>query len=98
MDLLFKKYASPFDYLDALIAYGELPRGIWEIWQSAQEEQLWQFYLSNNPLNEKSFEQWKQDQLRETLARQPMSKEAVAQTVEKSQNILKTFKLPNKDK
>ena len=95
MDLLFKRYASPFDYLDTLLEYGEFGRGILNIWKTAQEEKAWEFYLSNNPYNKKSFEDWSKEEFTKQQNNKPMSKVEVDATVKKSQDILKNFKIPN---
>ena len=97
MDLLFKRYASPFDYLDALLAYGEFGRGIANIYETQQEEKMWAFYLSNNPMNNKSYDEWKKEARRQVEINKPMSKAQIVATVEKSQNILKNFKPPAKN-
>lgn len=92
MDLIFKRYSSPFDYLDTLLEYGSLGRGVRNIWETTQDEKAWEYYLSNNPMNNKSFEDWKKDTQKQAQAQKPMSKAQVDATVEKSQNILKNFK------
>ena len=89
MDLLFKRYASPFNYLDALLEYGEFGSGVANIWDTANDDKAWELYLSYNPHNEKSFEDWKKG-LHDKP--QKMSKAQVDATVEKSQKILKNFK------
>ncbi len=90
MDLLFKRYASPFLYLDTLLECGALASGVINIWETAQDDRAWEFYLSNNPMNEKNFEDWKKDALKPR--QKAMSKEEVDATVEMSQNILNNFK------
>lgn len=95
MDLIFKRYASPFCYLDALLEYGEFGKGIASIWDTIQDEKAWDLYLSNNPMNKKSFEDWKKEIFNNQKHNKPMSKAQVEATLEKSQNILKNFKLPN---
>ena len=92
MDLLYKRYASPFDYLDALLSYGSFGRGIANIWDTYNDDKSWDYYLSNNPYgNNKSFENWKKETQTKYQAQRPMSKAQVVATVEKSQNILKNF-------
>ena len=91
MDLLFKRYASPFCYLDVLLEYGEFGRGVINIWETAQDDKSWDYYLSNNPMNNKSFEDWKKENITQARNQKPMSKTQVDATVEKSQNILKNF-------
>ena len=91
MDLLYKRYASPFNYLDVLLEYGEFGRGVRNIWDTANDDKAWELYLSYNPHNKKSFDDWKKD-LKGNDAPQKMSKTQVDATVEKSQKILKNFK------
>jgi hypothetical protein len=88
--LLFERYTSPFDYLDALLEYGEFGRGVCNIWDTANDKKAWELYLSYNPHNDKSFEDWKKELKDHTP--QKMSKAQVDATVEKSQKILKNFK------
>jgi len=97
MDLLFKRYASPFCYLDTLLECGSFGRGVINIWETYNDDKSWDFYLSNNPMNNKSFEDWKKETITQARNQKPMSKAQVDATVEKSQNILKNFKLPNKE-
>ena len=98
MDLLFKRYASPFDYLNLLLESGNFESGIVNILEAIDNDKSWEYYLSNNPCNEKSFVDWKKDTQNKTQAQRPMSKVQVVATVEKSQNILKNFKPLNKEK
>ena len=94
MDLLFKRYASPFLYLDALLESGNFARGVLNVWNAAQEDKLWEFYLSNNPMNKKSFEDWKKETQRQVQAQTPLSRAQIDATVKKSQEILQNFKPP----
>lgn len=95
MDLLFNRYASPFDYLNVLLDYGNFGRGVANIWDEHQDEKSWQLYLSN-PLKEKSFTEWKKDMQTQQHAKTPMSRAEIDATVEKSQILLKGFN-PRKD-
>lgn len=97
MDLLFKRYASPFYYLDILLEYRNFGRGIANIWETTQDDKCWDYYLSNNPMNNKSFEDWKKETQGKHENQKAMSKKQVEATVEKSQGILKNFKLPSKE-
>ncbi len=98
MDLLFKRYASPFCYLDVLLENGAFYNGVSSIWEEYNDDRAWELYLSYNPNNTKSFEDFKKDITSKAQAQEPLSKAQVSATVEKSQNILKNFKLPKKDK
>lgn len=89
--MLFERYTSPFDYLDALLEYGEFGRGVFNIWDTANDKKAWELYLAYDPKYlQKSFEDWKKELLDHTP--QKMSKAQVDATVEKSQKILKNFK------
>lgn len=90
MDLLFKRYASPFDYLDTLLDCNNIVDGVINIWETADDDKAWEMYLSNNPYNEKSFEDWKKELQQKTP--KAMSEAEIGATIEKSQNILKNFK------
>lgn len=89
MDLLFKRYASPFCYLDVLLENGALYDGVLNIWDEYNNDKTWEMFLSYKP--EKSFEDWKKEIKNKTQAQKPLSKAQVGATVEKSQNILKNF-------
>ena len=89
MDLLFKRYASPFCYLDVLLENGALYDGILNIWEEYNNDKTWDLYLSYKP--ETSFEKFKKDITSKAQAQEPLSKAQVGATVKKSQNILKNF-------
>lgn len=91
MDLLFKRYASPFCYLDVLLENGALYNGVMNIWEEYNNDKAWELYLSYNPKNTKSFEEFKKDMTNKAQGQEPLSKAQVGATVEKSQNILKNF-------
>ena len=91
MDLLFKRYASPFDYLNILLESGNFARGVVNIWETYNDDKSWDYYLSNNPMNNKSFEDWKKETQMKHEMQKPMSKAQVSATVKKSQDILKGF-------
>ena len=91
MDLLFKRYASPFCYIDVLLENGALYDGVLNIWEEYNNDKAWEMYLSYNPNNSKSFEDWKEDIKNKAQAKEPLSKAQVGATVKKSQNILKSF-------
>lgn len=92
MDLLFKRYASPFDYLNILLESGNFERGIINILETENDDKSWEYYLSNNPHNKSSFVDWKKENNRKMQAQRPMSKAEVDATVRKSQDILNNFK------
>ena len=93
-DLIFKRYSSPFLFLDNLIIQGKLSEGIDTIYKQTDEDKLWQLYLSI-PMKEKSYEDWKNEILFKDKEQEQDSFE-VAENLEevknKVRNILKTFK------
>lgn len=88
--MIFKRYSSPFIFLDNLILEGKLSEGIDTIYSQVEEEKLWQLYLSN-PLKEKSYIDWKNEiMLHNAPKEEKVSNFEVAK--EGARNILKTFK------
>lgn len=45
MDLLFSRYASPFYLLDTYISVGSLSDFIIDLYESVNEDKLWEFFL-----------------------------------------------------
>ena len=90
--MIFKRYSSPFLFLDNLIIQGRLSEGIDTIYEQTNEEKLWQLYLSI-PMKEKSYNDWKNEML-STNEEKP--KFEVAEDLEnvknKARNMLKNFK------
>lgn len=96
--MIFKRYSSPFLFLDNLIIQGRLCEGIDTIYKQVDEEKMWQLYLSsltframNN--DSKSYNEWKNEAL-STDEEQPTFE--VAEDFEnvknKARNMLKNFK------
>lgn len=90
MDLLFKRYASPFDYLDALIDNGSLYSGILNIVKNDNEDKMWQMYLHSNTYiaPQKTFKEWKEKAFQNENHKKPLSKVELKTELEKSQNLL----------
>ena len=57
MDLVFKRYSSPFLLLDNLIENGKFLEFIAELLNDYQEEQLYEFWL--HKVHDKSYEEFK---------------------------------------
>lgn len=91
MDLLFSKYASPFDYLQGLMDIGNLLQGINYIFSQENERKLWELYLHSFP--SKSFEDWKKDITSNKVKPVELSQKEVVLQVNKSQSILNTFQI-----
>ena len=90
--MIFKRYSSPFLFLDNLIIQGRLSEGIDTIYKQIDEEKMWQLYLSI-PMKEQSYNDWKNDVL---SANEEKPKFEVAEDLEnvknKARNMLKNFK------
>lgn len=97
MDLVFKRYSSPF-FLDLCVEHGQLEDLVDEILKKKDEEMLWDMYLATLPYNDKSFNDWKQETLKTNKKQnvQTMSKREIDATIQKSQDILRGFKPPQK--
>lgn len=91
MDLLYSKYASPFDYLQALMDMHNLVIGITYLINSENDRKLWELYLHSFP-NE-SFEKWK-DKIRDNNKDvKKLNEREVIMQVNKSNEILKNFRV-----
>jgi hypothetical protein len=88
-DLVFKRYSSPFIFLDNLIVNEQLNEGIVMIYNQAEEEKLWQLYLSI-PSKEKSYVDWKEEVI--THSQEEVEEENIEAARDKARNILKKFK------
>lgn len=90
--MIFKRYSSPFLFLDNLIIQGRLCDGIDTIYKQVDEEKMWQLYLSI-PMKERSYIEWK-NEIKSKNEEKP--KFEVAENLEevknKARNILKNFK------
>lgn len=90
MDLMFKRYSSPFLFLDVLISSGRFSQGVSEIWDYSNDDKMWEFYL--HKVYEKSFDEFKN----ETFAQpQEMTANDFETTVKKSKSMLQGF-IPEK--
>ena len=84
--MVFKRYSSPFIFLDNLISNNELSIGIDTIYKQVDEEKLWQLYLSI-PTKEKSYVDWKED-----VIVHEEKEEDIEAARDRARNILKNFK------
>lgn len=104
MDLLFRRYANPYIFLDSCILSNEFSNAIDFIFKEDENEKLWDLYLHTLPLNEKSFEDWKNGIIASPSnvtemnvdKTANMTKEEVDATIQKTQKILRNFKPPKK--
>lgn len=92
--MLFKRYASPYVFLDSLIENHALKEGLQNLFYQSEEEKLYQLYLSfaANPFAEitVSFDEWK-EQLQNSSENSGLSEQQVNTAVDKANNILENF-------
>ena len=84
MDLLFKRYASPFILLDRLIQTKSLNDYIVELYQIIEDEKLWDYFL--HKVYDKSWGDFLDE-----IKPKPIKKINLGATIMKSKNILKNF-------
>lgn len=89
MDLLYQRYASPFDYLDSLLLIGQLEKGVLNVLEQDNEDRLWQLYLHSLPYNKQSYNDWKKGATKANVTE--LSEDQIKIQVNKAENILKTF-------
>ena len=88
MDLLFKKYASPFLLLDSYISQGRLFEFILEFFKIRDEETTWEVWLYK--VHDQSFEDFKES-LKGIKDNKEFTKEQLETTVTNSKDILSSF-------
>lgn len=85
MDLLFKRYASPFVLLDPVIASGDLSNFVSELWGIVNEEKEWEYFL--HKVFDKSFAEF-----RESIKPQaPISRKEFAKDLGNAMSFLSSF-------
>lgn len=90
--MIFKRYSSPFLFLDNLIIQGRLSEGISTIWKQSEEDKLWQLYLSI-PMKEKSYMDWKNEVVSKDEEEPSFEvAEDIEEVKNNARNILKNFK------
>lgn len=90
--MIFKRYSSPFLFLDNLIIQGRFSDGIDTIYNQLNEEKMWQLYLSI-PMKEKSYVDWKNEILsKEEVQPSFEASKDINEVKDKARNILKNFK------
>lgn len=93
MDLLFKRYASPFLLLDQMILTDRFSEFVSELLkirnEETDEQTLWEFFLHR--VFDKSYADFLKE-VRQPKAR-PVSREEIETTVRRSYEMLKEFKL-----
>ena len=93
MDLVSKRYSSPFSLLDELIQNEEFDEWVTFIikkdFKEKEERQLWEFYLAK--VEEKSFNDWKTEVKSESASKDAMNEAKKEEIINKSDDILKSF-------
>lgn len=92
MDLLFKRYANPFPFMDGMIQTGRFSEFVQQVLEktiSEREDQTaWEFWL--HKVWDGSFADFK-NEMDNNKKNQQMSKSTMEATIKESMNILKNF-------
>ena len=92
MDLLFKRYASPFIFLDGMILtirFNEFVENfVTTINEENEEQATWEFYL--NKVHEGSYAEF-MEEMKTDKANQAMTANSIESTIQESLNILNSF-------
>ena len=94
MDLLFKRYASPFLLLDGYIQTGRFCELIQTLCEQKIEEDRWEYFL--HKVWDKSYTDFCEE-LSTVQAAQDMTDDKMEATVQTSLEILNNFKVPPKE-
>lgn len=89
MDLLFKRYASPFLLLEIYIEEGRLYDFVAEFMRTHNEELMWDVWL--HKVFDKNFEEYKEAVLSAAKSSIRPSKKQLETTLIDSMNILDSF-------
>ena len=96
MDLLFKRYASPFSFVDGMIQSGRFHEFVVEfantITREKEEERNWEFFL--HKVWEGTYQDFLAD-IENNKRNLAMTKRTIETTIQHSMNILNNFN-PNK--
>ena len=89
MDLLFKRYASPFLLVDQMILTGNFTEFVAKVVELDADERLWQFFL--HKVEGQSFNDWKASLGVDQQAKAQMSDDEIKATVQSSFSILNGY-------
>jgi hypothetical protein len=93
MDLLFKRYASPFSFIDGMIQTGRFSEFVDSLTETVNKEKEsqhnWEYFL--HKVWEGSFDDFNAE-IETNKRNQKMSKRTIETTVNESMKILKNFK------
>lgn len=85
MDLLFKRYASPFLLIEQMIAINIFSDFVTKLINLNDEDILWEFFL-HKYMGEQSYSEWK-----ESLESKEVSAEEAEKIISNSFDILNSF-------
>lgn len=85
MDLLFKRYASPFLLIEQMIAINSFSDFVTKLINLNDEDILWEFFL-HKYMGEQSYSEWK-----ESLESREVSAEEAEEIISNSFDILNSF-------
>lgn len=85
MDLLFKRYASPFLLIEQMIAINSFSDFVTKLMDLNDEDILWEFFL-HKYMGEQSYSEWK-----ESLESKEVSAEEAEEIISNSFDILNSF-------
>ena len=92
MDLLYQRYASPFSFMDGMIATGRFSEFVTQFDRTVAEEKAeqlnWEFWLHR--VYSGTYADFKAE-MQTTVQNMSMSKLAIEATVQNSMNILNNF-------
>lgn len=96
MDLLYKRYASPFEFLNQAISVNRLPEAIHTMLKQTDEDRLWELYL-HEVIKEVNYNDWKETLIhpKESESVKPVEKEEIKAAIQKSRCILDGFVPPD---
>lgn len=96
--MLFKRYASPFLFLDSLIETHSFSEGIDGVLKAEREDKWWNYYLATLPLNDLSYEDWRNEQMYGTKKNvgtiTELKQEEIETAVNHANSILNNFTPP----
>ena len=91
MDLLFKRYASPFLLVDQMIQVRQFSEFVSQLHEMDSDDGLWQFFL--HKVDGLSFDEWK-SKLSDNQSGTQMSNNEIETTIIDACNVIKHF-IPN---
>lgn len=84
MDLIFKRYADPFSFLDSMLCYGSFGVSVGKVIEYDDTDTLWEYYL--NKVFDMTFDDFVK--VSRVEYKEPITKAEFDTTIEMSQSIL----------